>query len=1082
MKNIFLITLSLLLIQICDAQTDSISTKNGITSDKNSAIDLPSYLLPSPEVRAITRFGDYPVGYSTGIPDISIPLYEINSGEMKLPIAMKFHPSGRKIEEREGIMGFGWTLDCGGIISRTRRGLTDENNSYMFLPYDSLKADGFIYKDGEEIPNKNYFSDKLLWGVISPEKALSKKINFYDSQYDIFSYVLPSGSGKFILKDTTINFVKSKIPFTIPFKPIEVKITNYQTVFNRNFIGQFVITDIDGTQYYFGKSLLNQNIYTETVRPISIPQISNNDKELNPEYVSAWNITGIISPDKNDTIYFEYGEKKEYISAYNQDSPTNKYNSQTFSIGDKFIKAASELDGFSELDSNTSKESFDELPKGRVTYGALNYSTCRISQISFKKNTIKFNVDPTEKLLNSIEVINYKNDLIKRCNFYYSKYNGEIVKTMDYFTVSTSNQTNTTEKYSFDYYRATAVYDNFYAKDWWGYYNNMNNNFVVPNFNIKYLNYNGTYKNLLIANNCFYLGGLSVDRSVNENAVKTGMLKKIVYPTGGSTEFIYEMNKYKSAANSGLLLNGPGLRIVSIINSPLKGESVVKSYGYENEEFPEQLKPNEENFVEETRVRSYLELSTNYSLSYYTIYIEQNPDESYKFVQAYFDYSRDFIGTQQLNYMDYRVRTYNSDFVLETTGLCSSNVHYRKVTETFSSAINNTGNGYIIYIFDPLYRDFAEYKYYDNEVGNFVSKYDDYKIQNKLKYIKDDYCWKGGKLRIKEDHSPNKITKTTYYDYNDFIVDKRNELCAKRYFNFIDNTEDEFLLININESSFGNKLFCYALKNYISGVELLTKETTVVDNVTSIKEYIYEPKFLQLSKEIVWDSKATFDFYNRIATGSNNVTEYKYPYQISGNAVCDSLTKRNILTPVIEKTNYKNNNQFLDKTITDYYPWSKYLIAPQSIQYQSSTQTSPEIRLVFSSYDKNGNPVFITKDNTNSVVYLWSYKGLYPIAEIKNATYTEVAGAVQKVFSMNIDNLSAMTVPNESKLKDGSLQNALSNALVTTYTYKPLVGITSVTDPRGVTTTYNYDDFNRLQSVVNTKNQTTQSFDYNYKQ
>jgi len=116
------------------------------------------------------------------------------------------------------------------------------------------------------------------------------------------------------------------------------------------------------------------------------------------------------------------------------------------------------------------------------------------------------------------------------------------------------------------------------------------------------------------------------------------------------------------------------------------------------------------------------------------------------------------------------------------------------------------------------------------------------------------------------------------------------------------------------------------------------------------------------------------------------------------------------------------------------------------------------------------------------ITYIWGYNYQYPIAEIKNATYTEVAGAVQSVFSMNIDNLSAMTVPNESKLKDGSLQNALSNALVTTYTYKPLVGITSVTDPRGVTTTYNYDDFNRLQSVVNTKNQTTQSFDYNYKQ
>jgi YD repeat-containing protein len=42
---------------------------------------------------------------------------------------------------------------------------------------------------------------------------------------------------------------------------------------------------------------------------------------------------------------------------------------------------------------------------------------------------------------------------------------------------------------------------------------------------------------------------------------------------------------------------------------------------------------------------------------------------------------------------------------------------------------------------------------------------------------------------------------------------------------------------------------------------------------------------------------------------------------------------------------------------------------------------------------------------------------------------------------------------------------SFSNAFITTYTYNPLVGVTTLTDPKGDQITYSYDGLGRLQNV-----------------
>lgn len=63
-----------------------------------------------------------------------------------------------------------------------------------------------------------------------------------------------------------------------------------------------------------------------------------------------------------------------------------------------------------------------------------------------------------------------------------------------------------------------------------------------------------------------------------------------------------------------------------------------------------------------------------------------------------------------------------------------------------------------------------------------------------------------------------------------------------------------------------------------------------------------------------------------------------------------------------------------------------------------------------------------------------------------------------------------------------SLRSSLPvTSLMTSYTYDPLIGVTSITDPRGRTVYYHYDAFNRLEQVKDHEGNILNKNEYNYK-
>lgn len=82
------------------------------------------------------------------------------------------------------------------------------------------------------------------------------------------------------------------------------------------------------------------------------------------------------------------------------------------------------------------------------------------------------------------------------------------------------------------------------------------------------------------------------------------------------------------------------------------------------------------------------------------------------------------------------------------------------------------------------------------------------------------------------------------------------------------------------------------------------------------------------------------------------------------------------------------------------------------------------------------------------------------------------------LFKYTISNTTSITISGTGRIDEIKLYPAA--ALMKTYTYQPLVGMTSVTEVNGQTTYYEYDSFNRLQYVKDDEGKILKQACYNY--
>ena len=485
--------------------------------------------ISSPTAASLGKYADFPISYHTGLPQISIPIYTVDAGPLELPISISYHAGGLKVMEPASHVGAGWSLNAGGMITRTVKGGPDDRGTgaayTKFGHFHDFGYNSYLFSGGGAP------CYPLSCPTGSSQAANDHQIasTIEDGEPDLYFFNFAGYTGKFYFHD-------DRTPVLVPKQDLKIEPILADETSSPAYIFMlgFIVTTPDGSRYYFGKNQNNDGNMDAIEITTSIN--TNTFPITNQGAVSSWFLTKIESADAQFSITLTYLPEKSSQYILSMFPVWNVDNTFDFSspFGDHEYNLAKNFVNGVRLNQII-------FPNGTVTF---NQGIVR-SDLGDYNSMVMADVPNTDvRSLGSIQV-NSDNGFCKRFDFLQSFFVDNLSPLNGFYPVTFPVLANiASDKYrlrldalqettcdglskipahQFAYYQETVPRKLTFGQDHWGYYNGVTTNeTLIPTY----------FENSIPK--------VGADRDAHWPAMRGGALQRITFPTGGYTNFEYD--------------------------------------------------------------------------------------------------------------------------------------------------------------------------------------------------------------------------------------------------------------------------------------------------------------------------------------------------------------------------------------------------------------------------------------------------------------------------------------------------------------------------------------------------------------
>jgi hypothetical protein len=1081
----------------------------GQNSNTNEVKDPLDIISSSPTANSLGQYGGVNVGLASGTVNKSIDLYNFVSGPLQVPISINYSSNGLKVNDNGGIIGTSWTANIGGVIRRTVMGEDDERNTTRlpssFNPY------------GGDTQTLQYIK-----GMINYNTGAS----VYDGEPDVFSFNFGNYSGKFI-------FDENGDLILLNYSGLKIK---------RITSTHYIIYTPDGIKYEFGGPATENSYKMGTGCGKVFANPTNTAFFLYKITHPNGSVINLLYEAINYTYVVGVNESRSYrIDNIPQTVPCNsgapEYTSNScvsiMYTNTFIVKEINSVFGkvlLNYIDHNAADGKIlsdvkvfrtgSGNPLKQISLGYLTTTTGsgNQSQTLQTRTNLRY-----RSFLTEIQVFDSIGSFDSRYKFAYKNLNqlpARFSNSQDYFgyyngknnsTLIPKSQDKFWEQYFQVYPSANRDPDERYVSI------GMLSSITYPTGGKDSLIYepNSVWKeytisaplieNRLTANGIGNLGTGVQNSSIFTVTFQQKVLFSFfceinatdgIYPGSGRIVLLENgvniassnVQAYKSGSMEVVLSSGKNYQVRLEAG---KGDKVSCTVDYAYKSSPD-VKSFKNQISAGVRIAKVItsENVNNYEKKYYYHNIKDLDKKSTGnlIYDPYFEwhttgiYKCEAANTSHLGQYEKHILSSNS--LLGDSYYDTAPIFY---TDVFEEEDQN--NGGIIYKFtnSPNSRP----RLIRGEELNVPWTSNAY--SNGLEVDRLIF-----KLSVNNVVLPIKRVSTTYKSderksnfYRAFVVNER----------FITTSQNGSVPSPGEIDPIDILQYDHLLRwIYVDSIKTKDYATNGIEFNETIEAFFYDNEHhAQLSRKTNLDSKSERTVNQTIYPGDyvegeifidNMVTNYLSGYPVENILYRERGNTKSIISGSV--FNYKVGG----KGLIDYKrslntPFSiplnsfKFSNRTMGILPPSGTLTifSPDNRYVndykILTYTTSGRPQEIKKQEEPVTTYLWGYGGQYPIAEIKNATYSEVETVLTKA---TIDALNLLTIT-ETTIKNAGdkLRNDLPNAMITSYTYQPLVGMKSKTDARGVTEYYEYDGLQRLKAVLDQVKNVTSSMDYHYR-